>query len=370
MEHSRYIKTITVPEFPLLEKAKNTRTLLSLSLEITPRCNNNCVHCYINTPEKDVSSIRNELSFAQLTNIIDEACELGALWILFSGGEPLLREDFVDLYIYAKKKGMLAAVFTNGSLISQDHVKLFRSYPPRALEITVYGVTQPVHRRVTRADFFTKTMAGIDLLKQGSIPITLKAVAMKSNFNEMHQIFDFCEKNSDRPVRIDAFLNFRYDRDPGRNKLIQSERLSPEEFVEIDKLYKKKYDALKKQCQESGNIIIDPDQRNKILRCSAGVNSCCISFNGTFTLCSLLNSEEFSYDLKNGTLKEAWEVFTPEIRNKQSSSLEYMNNCGSCDIFNICPYCAGHALLEGGDPDTQIPYYCAIGKKRYLQCKN
>ena len=369
MEQSKHIKTITVPEFPLWEKAKNTRTLLSLSLEITSRCNNNCVHCYINTPEKDVSSIRSELSFKQLTNIIDEACELGALWILFSGGEPLLREDFFDLYIYAKKKGMLVSVFTNGSLISPKHVKLFRSYPPRALEITVYGVTQSVHRRVTRADFFAKTMVGIDLLKQGSLPITLKAVAMKSNFNEMQQIFDFCEKNSDRPVRIDAFLNFRYDRNRQKNKLIQAERLSPEKFIEIDKLYKKKYDALKKQCQGIDNNSVDPDQCDKLLRCAAGVNSCCISPNGTFTLCSLLNSDEFSYDLNNGSLKEAWEVFTPEIRNKRVSSFEYMNNCGSCDIFNICPYCAGSANLEGGNPVAQIPYFCEIGEKRYLQFK-
>lgn len=370
MEQSNHIKTITVPEFPLWEKAKKSRTLLSLSLEITPRCNNNCVHCYINTPEKDANSIRSELSFTQWTDIIDEACDLGALWILFSGGEPLLREDFFDLYLYAKKKGMLVSVFTNGSLISPKHVQLFKSYPPRALEITVYGVTQPVHRQVTRADFFAETMAGIDLLKQDSIPITLKAVAMKSNFYEMQHIFKFCQKNSDRPVRIDAFLNFRYDRDLKRNKLIQSERLNPEEFIAIDKLYKKKHDALKKQCQGIDNTAIHLDQRDIVLRCSAGVNSCSISFNGMFTLCNLLKSKEFSYDLKNRSLQEAWEVFTPEIRNKRVSSLEYMHNCGSCDIFNICPYCAGHALLEGGTPEAHIPYFCEIGKRRYLQFRN
>lgn len=367
MEQPNCIKTITVSEFPLWKKAKETRTLLSLSIELTPRCNNNCVHCYINKPETDIRSIHGELSFAQWTHIIDEACDMGALWILFSGGEPLLREDFSDLYIYAKKKGMLVAVFTNGSLISPYHVKLFKSYPPRSLEISVYGVTQNVHRRVTRADLFDKTMSGIDLLKHGSIPFTLKIVAMKSNFNEITQIVEFCKINSDRPLRIDSFLNFRYDRDAKKNMLIQSERLNPEEFLAVDKLYKKKFDALRKKCQSVGLPGAHFDQPKTLIRCSAGKNSCCISYNGIFTLCSFLNTEDFSYDLKSGSLREAWINFAPKIRNKQSSTLEYSKNCGSCDIFNICPYCAGHALLETGAPEAYIQYYCLIGKERYRQ---
>ena len=367
LEPSNQIKTIAVPEFPLWEKAKKVRTLLSLSLELTARCNNNCVHCYINTPENDVHSIRGELSFTQWTDLIDEACNLGALWILFSGGEPLLREDFFDLYIYAKKKGMLVAVFSNGSLISPKHVKLFKSYPPRALEITVYGVSRTVHRRVTRADFFTETMAGIDLLKQNAIPITLKAVAMKSNFNEMQQIFKFCQKYSDRATRIDAFLHFRYDRDTRRNKEILGERLSPEEFIAVDKLYQRKCESLRKQCQQLDQIRVGSEQTKASLRCSAGINSCCISFDGKFALCSSLISDDLTYDLKNGSLKEAWEIFTPKIRQKRTSSLEYINNCNNCDLFNICPYCAGHALLEGGSLEAHLLYYCEIGKKRYLE---
>ena len=358
-----------MPQFSLWQKAKKARTLLSLAIEITPRCNNNCVHCYINQPERDSLSVHNELSLEKWTDIIDSACEMGALWLLISGGEPLLRDDFSDIYIYAKKKGLLVSVFTNASLISKEHVSLFKTFPPRSLEITVYGVSNLVHNRVTQAGLFNKTMAGIRLLKKESIPITLKAIALKSNYCEINQIYDYCKSNSDRPVRIDSLLHLRYDNDPEKNRKILSQRLSPDRIIEIDKIDHMKCDAIRRKCTIVANTHQNANDQIKMLRCSAGINSCCISFDGIFKLCTSLNNNRYTYDLKNGTLQEAWEVFTPTIRNISLSNLKDIKKCFSCDIEQLCAHCAAIDDLEGVSDHDHLPYYCDVAKMRLVQFK-
>ncbi len=165
-------------------------------------------------------------------------------------------------------------------------------------------------------------------------------------------------------------MNLRYDKNPDRNRQIQSERLNPEEIVEIDKIDKKRWNALRKKCAIASNTQTTSDDNHKMLRCGAGVNSCCVSYDGIFKLCTSLSNNEFTYDLKNGSLKDAWEIFTPKIRDIRISSSEYVSNCGSCDMFNVCTYCAANADLEGKRIDAHIPYFCDIAKKRVLRLKS
>jgi len=79
-----------------------------------------------------------------------EAVELGAFWCLITGGEPLLRKDFADIYLCLKNKGLLVSVFTNATLLNRDHIELFKKYPPRDIEVSVYGVTPETYESVTR----------------------------------------------------------------------------------------------------------------------------------------------------------------------------------------------------------------------------
>lgn len=98
------VKTVSITELDIWENIRGDRALLSLVLELTPRCNNNCVHCYINKPATDAKVQARELTFQHIKAIIDEAASLGVLWVLLSGGEPLLRPDFKDIYLYLKKR--------------------------------------------------------------------------------------------------------------------------------------------------------------------------------------------------------------------------------------------------------------------------
>jgi len=86
--------------------------LYSVIFELTPRCNLNCVHCYLNQHHAS-----KELSYEEIIEIIDILYEKEVLFLTFTGGDVFVRKDFLDIYMYAKKKGFIIEIYTNGVLI-------------------------------------------------------------------------------------------------------------------------------------------------------------------------------------------------------------------------------------------------------------
>lgn len=124
------INNIDIRQFPLWDKLKDKRLPLSFDLEVTARCNDDCRHCCINLPADDRESRQKKLSTKEILKIARKAASLEALWCLLTGGEPLRREDFVEIYLGLKRLGLLVSVFSNACLVTPRHVELFRKYPP------------------------------------------------------------------------------------------------------------------------------------------------------------------------------------------------------------------------------------------------
>ena len=110
-----HIPEITLERFwePIRNKIQAKRIPVSGTIEPTLRCNLRCVHCYI--PH---DFIEKELSYGEWCQVLDEIVTEGCLWLLITGGEPFIRDDILDIYTYAKKKGMIITLFTNGTLIT------------------------------------------------------------------------------------------------------------------------------------------------------------------------------------------------------------------------------------------------------------
>ncbi len=339
---------------------------LDFYLELTAQCNNNCSHCYINLPPNDRDARKSEISLSEINRIADQAVELGAVWCLITGGEPLLRKDFSDIYLSLKRKGLLVSVFTNACLITQDHINLFKKYPPRDIEVTVYGVTEETYERVTRKPGSYKAFRrGLDLLIDYGIKVRLKAVAIRSNVQELPQIAEFCRKYTSDYFRFDPLLNLRHDRNPARNKEITSERLSPEEIAAIEQADKERAGTLVKHCdqyifhEESGDQVC-----NHLFRCGAGNSSFIVSYDGIFRLCGELWHSQTTLDLRTHDLREAWDKLVPHVREMRSVSEDFLKRCRACPIINLCLWCPASAFLETGSMDGFSDYFCAVAHAR------
>ena len=358
-------QTLEIQELPLWDKLKEKRVPLAFDLEVTARCNNDCRHCYINLPAGDRTAKAKELSLAEISRIADEAVSLGAMWCLITGGEPLLRDDFCDLYLMLKRKGLIVSVFTNATLVNGEHVALFKKYPPRDIEISVYGVSRETYEAVTRKPgMFDKFMRGLNLLMGSGVRVRLKAMAIQTNMHEQAAIAEFCRARTKDFFRFDPFLTLRFDGDAARNAEIRAERLTPEQIVALENTDEERVNALRKNCSMFINDEFTHRDCDHLFHCGAGYGSFNVSYDGEFRLCAALWHRECIYDLRQGSLADAWQSFSPRVRNLRSQRKEYLEVCRVCPILNLCMWCPGHAYLETGALDGTTPYFCAVAHAR------
>jgi radical SAM protein with 4Fe4S-binding SPASM domain len=363
--NSSFLSFKDLKDFSLWKELKNKRFPLSFALEITARCNIACRHCYINLPAHDIEARKNELTLEEIGLITDEAVSLGVLSCLITGGEPLLRSDFADIYILLKKKGLLVSVFTNATIITPEHIKLFKKYPPHDIEVTVYGVTKGTYEAVTQIPgSFSAFMKGLNLLIENGIKIRLKAVAIRSNVHELRQISDFCKARTKDYFRFDPLLHLRFDRNEKLNALICSERLPPEKIASIERADSERFEALSDHCDKF--IFSGPSvQRNDhIFRCGIGRWSFAIGYDGLLRLCPSLWHPDCMYDLRQGSLKEAWDIFIPKALDRRSQRKEYHDTCCKCPVINLCLWCPAHAYLETGELDVPVAGFCEVAHAR------
>jgi radical SAM protein with 4Fe4S-binding SPASM domain len=360
-----FASEIRIQDFPLWDRLAAEGAPFGFDLEITARCQNDCRHCYLNLPAGDRAARARELTLEEIEHTVEDAAALGALWCLITGGEPLLREDFPEIYMALKRKGLLVSVFTTAQVLTDDHVQLFHRYPPRDIEITVYGVTRETYERVTRRPGSFETFRrGLDRLLESGVKVRLKAMALRSNFEELPQIARFCRERTKDYFRFDPLLHLRTDGDIARNLEICGERLSSEEIVALEHTDAERFDSLKRRC----NQLIMPELAHggcgHLFHCGAGKGSFYVSYDGFFRLCSSLCHTDCTYDLRKGSLTDAWRSLVSKVRDMRSAKKEFLETCRVCPIVNLCLWCPAHAHLETGELDGAVPYFCEVAHAR------
>lgn len=335
--------------------------LASLDLELTERCNNNCVHCYINLPPGDVDAQKRELSTSELKDILNEAASLGCLRVRFTGGEPLLREDFEELYVFARKLGLKVVIFTNATCITRALAELFFKIPPLELiEVTMFGARKSSYERITRSPgSFEAARRGMNLLLEKGVPFIIKGVLLKDNMTDAEELTSWTSTIPwmDGPPVFSRASYLRCRRDSNvKNDLIKRKRLSPAETVASLMSAQNGYEnALREFCTK----FMGP-QGEKLFSCGAGIGGGCVDAYGNFQLCMMLRHPETVYDLRAGSLKEALEVFFPKIRETKASNPGYLKRCARCFLMGMCEQCPARSWIEYGTLDSPVEYLCEI----------
>lgn len=356
------VVSLDIQRLPLWNTLQQRGKPLAFELEVTARCNNHCRHCYIDLPAIDVEARSRELSLEEIARITRDAVRLGSLWCLITGGEPLLREDFADLFLTLRRQGLLVSVFTNACLVKREHAALFKKYPPRDIEVSVYGATQATYEWITRRPgSFAAFRQGLELLTSCGVPVRLKAMALRSNVHELEEIGRFCRRFTKDFYRFDPLLHLRCDGDPGRNEEIRGERLSPEQIAALESPDAPECHAIRTTPSSHACGDLSDDQ---LFHCRAGQGSFSVSYDGTFRLCSSLCHPGTTYDLRSGTLAEAWHEVVPTVRGMRSSHTEFVEECRRCSVAAFCPWCPAHAALETGTLDKKVEYFCQVARAR------
>ena len=356
---SPYVTKIKTDKSPLWQ---NKRPLLThLDMELTERCNNNCIHCYINLPANDIKAKQKELSATEIKEILKEAVSLGCLKVRFTGGEPLLREDFEELYFFARRLGLKVIIFTNGTLITPQLANFFARIPPlEKVEVSLYGMKRKSYEAITRAPgSFEAAWRGINLLLENKIPFVVKSALLPSNKKEMDE-FEFWASTipwMDMPPSYSMFFDLRCRRDSeDKNRHIKRLRLSPDEVL-------KAMTRRKKECFREMGVFCRKFTRpsgKTLFSCGAGTGGGCVDAYGYFQLCMMLRHPDSIYDLKNGTLEDAMKNFSPRVRKMKAENHAYLTHCANCFLKGLCEQCPAKSWMEHGMLDIPVKYHCEI----------
>jgi radical SAM protein with 4Fe4S-binding SPASM domain len=328
------------------------RIPLSGGISLTHKCNLRCVHCYLGGNCAEHANKQGEIDTGKWKSIIDEIAEAGCMYLLITGGEPLLRKDFAEIYVHAKRKGMLVTLFSNGTLVTDDHVALLAEWPPRYVEISLYGATPQTYETITGVKgSYGRCIDGIEKLMKGNIRVKLKTVLMTLNRHELHAMEEIAERY-DINFRFDAGIFPRFTGDPFPIDL----RVSPEEAVATEMSNQKRIDSWSenylnlKQAAASATMIYD---------CGAGMSTFHIDADGKLLPCIMTQNP--SYDLKKGRFMHGWEKIIPAIRDQKTDA---DNVCSGCEDKNVCGYCPPSFLLETGSEERRSNYICRTGRLR------
>ncbi len=207
-----------------------------LDIELTERCNNRCLNCYINQPEDDTNSKTSEMGTALVLDILKQAADLGCLSVRFTGGEPLLREDFTEIFLFARRLGLKVKLFTNARLITAELALLFaRISPGEAVEVSVYGMHAESYDAVAAVrGSFDQFWQGISLLQKYHVPFVVKQSLLPQNRIEQPEFEAFAATLPHMSTIPSYTMNFdlraRRD-DPEKNRRIKKLRFTPEESL-------------------------------------------------------------------------------------------------------------------------------------------
>ena len=351
-----YSETRTIAGSGLLKKLDTP--LIQLDMELTERCNNNCVHCYINLHEKDKVARQTELSLEKIKDILGQAADLGCLMVRFTGGEPLLREDFPDIYLHARQLGLKVILFTNATLIDDDLIDLFSHIPPlKEVEVSVYGMTKSSYDAISRArGSFERAFAGMEKLLNATIPFVVKGIFPLGHENDLSAFEQFARKIPWMTGAPDMVMHYdlRARRESGKNRQIRMYRIPPESW--IDHL---KQVGGKSPANDAGRLLVASEDRQKLFTCEAGKTPCVDAY-GCVQACLLLRHPETVYDLNTGSLKDALGCFFPAMLEKKAENPNFMARCGRCILRGLCDQCPAKSWMEHGTLDTPVDYYCRL----------
>ena len=165
------------------------RKPFSALVELTACCNFNCIHCYLQENHKI-----QQMSTQDVKYIIDILYEKGILFLTFTGGEILTRRDFLEIYLYAKKRGFLVELFSNGFLFTDEIIRTLSQYPPLLVDISLYGADEETYRRFTGVNnAFERVIYNVQSLKNAGVRVSLKTPVIRMTYTQIDRMRELAE---------------------------------------------------------------------------------------------------------------------------------------------------------------------------------
>ena len=348
----------------LHEKGRRMGLPIAGNFELTPRCNFNCPMCYVHmTPGQIAASGRQELTAGQWIDLATQARDMGMVFALLTGGEPLIRPDFFEIYDGFKKLGLMISINTNGSLLKEETLERFLADPPTRFNISLYGGSNATYEAMCGTAAYEPVKDAIRQLRKAGVDVSLNLSITPMNHMDLEKIYrdavalDVNVKAASYmypPIRVNG------------SAYGQSNRLTPEEaalaMVQWDRIrFDPETFAQRAKNLEEMTLQREgcPVAEGEGVTCRAGSTAFWLNWDGTMTPCGMMTTP-VAHPLTTG-FAPAWQ----SIRT-QTAAIRLPSQCSSCSHKHICGVCAAVCHTETGHFD-QVPEYVCEKARRTLE---
>ncbi len=328
---------------------------------VTKRCNLRCEHCYLDAAEPEAD----ELSLADFGRTMEDLAKCGVPLVIFSGGEPLLRRDFLDILGLAKDAGLRSVISTNGTLITGDMAERLAARGVRYVGVSLDAAHPEVHDRFRGVDgCWRKALDGVRKARDAGIRTGFRITVTRDNYRELPDLLELALRE-----RVERFCVYHLV-PTGRGAGIMAKDLdrSQREWV-LSFLYEKaielrdrNIEILTTDSPMDGVYILERLKREQPERyeaarrmlalgsgCTIGSKVANISHRGDVTPCHFA-PEIVLGNVRRNTFSEIWNApGSPLVQGLRAMPAGLTGKCGRCDYNDLCRGCRKRALFGSGD---------------------
>ena len=301
----------------IYEKVNRRHIPLSAFIELTDRCNFSCPFCYINESGKDHHSLP---GFDALKQTLDYLIDNGLLYCTLSGGECLTHPDFSRIYAYLKEQGVLVSVFSNGYLIDDAIISLFKQYKPFKVEISIYGIDDDTYRAAVKNNSISAQTVFNNILKIKNIgiDITCKTPVTALTESSFPLIKQWCDDN-EIPYYWGYELQATYS-GTDRSLYLASEEIRTQMRKENDQTF---YND-----PQMTELAFSTPERKLAFDCSAGKTELYISSKYDLLPCmKAIGVDGWAFSIAEHGIQQAYSDLLSKIQNVIDQPLQYCLGC-------------------------------------------
>jgi radical SAM protein with 4Fe4S-binding SPASM domain len=318
-------------------------------MELTSRCNERCVHCYIPHEQKHA-----DLDWELGANVLDQLRDMGTMSVTFSGGEPLLHPRFADFIKKARANDFIINLLTNGTLITKDMGLFLHEMNVAMVQVSIYSMDPVIHDAVTTsAGSLSRTLAGVEQLLDANAPVQISCPVMKQNSAAYRDVALWCKERGLK-VMSDFILMAKsnFDTSNLEERLdIEETRALIRDIMEVEEEYRELLEIEAK--------TVAPEVCESEPVCGVGVDNACICADGSVYPCSGFRGLILG-DAKQTSLEEIWRTSTG-LKKLRGITRSAFPQCRSCGAEKYCAMCLVRNFNESnGDPFKVNEHYCRV----------
>lgn len=308
------------------QKCFEEHRLFTACLELTYRCNEKCIHCYVDTP----CDYGNEMTTDEVKDVIRQFRDLGCMGVLLTGGEATIRKDFIEIAQYVKSQGIMFDVYTNGLAVSDEVIDSLIQLKPNSISFSFYGGTAEVHDRITKVQgSFEKSLKTLLTIKCAGIDTYIKTVIMKDNVDDFENLLRLGKRICVPVLPALSVMPSHGGKSAEPFRLLDTEKYM--EVLRLEEEYQgKRFDTT---VSKRGRYI-----------CASGLDSLSIDPFGGVHPC---NAHPMSLgNVRETTIRDIWENSEHLKSLRNIRPVDLASDCDGCEHFDYCSVCMGSAIRE------------------------